>query len=215
MLGHEVASACDSFDLLERHCALAVQMARTHTAAMAVLARLTGGVRVSGASRRLGRLRLGCCGPIQHRSRSFAASAMAAGSLSVVAVGMLADEVDHLAIAAGSLSAPHAPSCTLGKPRSRSRGLGLVELGGANKLHHGIGGGIKRVFVGVFLLGPGEAGGDCCRQLSDMQATRRGERPCASAISAIRRARLAAQAEAPNVSLRGRRWGALSTKSWT
>jgi hypothetical protein len=46
MLGHEVASACDSFDLLDRHCALAVQMACTHTAAMAVLARLTGGASV-------------------------------------------------------------------------------------------------------------------------------------------------------------------------
>jgi hypothetical protein len=99
---------------------------------------------------------------------------------------MLADEVDHLAIAVGSLSAVAArlmhhseavPAVVhIGEAEEQVAcgGLGLVELGGANKLHHGIGGGIKRVLVGVFLLGPGEAGGDCCRQLSDMQAIRRG-----------------------------------------
>jgi len=53
-------------------------------------------------------------------------------------------------------------------------GLGLIELGGANKVHHGIGGGIKGIVVGVFLLSPGEASGDCCRQLGDTRAIRRG-----------------------------------------
>jgi hypothetical protein len=52
--------------------------------------------------------------------------------------------------------------------------LGLVELGRGDELHHGIGGGIQLVLIGVFLLGHSEAGGDRCRQLSDMQAICRG-----------------------------------------
>jgi hypothetical protein len=104
----------------------------------------------------------------------------------VVVVGMVADEVNHLTIAVGRLSAVAArlvhhseavPAIMdVGKAQEQvacSR-LGLVELGGANQVHYGIGGGIKRVLVSIFLLGPGEAGGDRRFELRDLQAIRRG-----------------------------------------
>ena len=92
----------------------------------------------------------------------------------IVVVGMLADEVDHLAIAVGGLSAVTArlvhhseavPAVVhVGEASEQvacSR-LGLDKLGSANQVHYGVGGDIKRVLVSIFLLGPGEAGGDCC-----------------------------------------------------
>ena len=104
----------------------------------------------------------------------------------VVVVGMLADEVDHLAIAVGRLSAVAARLVHHSEPipavvhvgeadqQVACGRLGLVELGGADELHHGIGGGIELVLIGVFLLGHPEARGDLCHQFIDGQAMRRG-----------------------------------------
>jgi len=112
---------------------------------------------------------------------------------SVVVVWVLADEVDHHTIAVGRLSAiaarlvhhsePVPTVVHVGEPEEQvacSR-LGLIELGGTDEVHHGIGGGIKGVLVEVFLLGPGEAGGNRCLQLCDGQAIRSG------ALVALRR----------------------------
>jgi hypothetical protein len=86
------------------------------------------------------------------------------GHASVLVVGIAAEEVDHLAIAFDRLSAIAArlvdhskaiPAIVhVGEADQQVAGgcLRLVELGGANKVHHGIGGGIKRILVGVFLL---------------------------------------------------------------
>ncbi len=94
----------------------------------------------------------------------------------VVVVGMLADEFDHLAIAVGRLSVVAAHLVHHSEPipavvhvgeadqQVACGRLGLVELGGADELHHGIGGGIELVLMGVFLLGHPEARGDLCHQ---------------------------------------------------
>src|SRR6202045_1745443 len=100
----------------------------------------------------------------------------------LVVVGVVPDECDHLAVTVGSLPAVAArvvhhseaiPAVVhVGEAAEQvacSR-LGLVKLGSANQVHYGVGGDIKRVLVSIFLLGPGEAGGDCCRQLGDLQA---------------------------------------------
>ena len=104
----------------------------------------------------------------------------------VIVVGMLADEVDHLAIAVGRLSAvaarlvhhseavPAVVHVGEADQQVACGRLGLVELGRADELHHGIGGGIKLVLIGVFLLGHPEARGDLCLQLANLQAMRRG-----------------------------------------
>jgi hypothetical protein len=104
----------------------------------------------------------------------------------IVAVGMLADEVDHLAIAVGRLSAvaarlvhhseavPAVVHVGEADQQVACGRLGLVELGCGDELHHGIGGGVQLVLIGVFLLGHSEARGDRCRQLIDGQAMRRG-----------------------------------------
>src|SRR5580704_206207 len=100
----------------------------------------------------------------------------------LVVVGVVPDECDHLAVTVGSLPAVAArlvhhseaiPAVVhVGEAAERvacSR-LGLVKLCSANQVHYGVGGDIKRVLVSIFLLGPGEAGGDCCRQLGNLQA---------------------------------------------
>ena len=104
----------------------------------------------------------------------------------VVVVGMLADEFDHLAIAVGRLSVVAAHLVHHSEPipavvhvgeadqQVACGRLGLVELGGADELHHGIGGGIELVLIGVFVLGHPEARGDLCHQFIDGQAMCRG-----------------------------------------
>jgi len=79
------------------------------------------------------------------------------GSLLELVVGMLADEVDHLAIAVGRLSAVAArlvhhseavPAVVhIGEADQQVAcgRLGLVELGRGDELHHGIGGGVQFV----------------------------------------------------------------------
>src|ERR1700722_3618900 len=97
----------------------------------------------------------------------------------LVVVGVLPDECDHLAVTVGSLPAVAArlvhhseaiPAVVhvgeAAERAARSR-LGLVKLGSANQVHYDVGGDIQRVLL---LLGPGEAGGDCCGQLGDLQA---------------------------------------------
>jgi hypothetical protein len=104
----------------------------------------------------------------------------------VVVVGMLADEVDHFAIAVGGLSgvAARLMHHSEAVPAVMHVGetdqkvtcgcLGLVEPVGADEVHDGIGGGIKLVLIGVFLLGHAQARGDLCRQLIDGQGMGRG-----------------------------------------
>jgi hypothetical protein len=82
------------------------------------------------------------------------------GSLTVLATGL----IDH---AEAIVAIVH-----VGEQQQEIAGglLGLVELGSANQVHYGVGGDNKRILVSIFLLGFGEAGGDCCRQLGDLQA---------------------------------------------
>jgi hypothetical protein len=100
----------------------------------------------------------------------------------LVVVGVVPDECDHLAVTVGSLpgvaarlvhhseSIPAVVHIGEAAEQVACSRLGLVKLGSANQVHYGVGGDIKRVLVSIFLLGPGEAGGDCCRQLGDLQA---------------------------------------------
>jgi hypothetical protein len=104
----------------------------------------------------------------------------------IVVVGMLTDEVDHFAIAVGSLSVvavrlvdhteavPAVVHVAEADLQVACGSLGLIKLARRDELHHGIGGGIKLVLMGVFRLGHPKTRGERCRQLSDRQAMRGG-----------------------------------------
>jgi len=59
-------------------------------------------------------------------------------------------------------------------PASTLRAPGDVCFAVADEVHHGIGGGIELVLIGVCLLGHPEARGDLCLQLTNVEAMRRG-----------------------------------------
>jgi hypothetical protein len=124
----------------------------------------------------------------------------------VVAVGTLANEVDHLAIAVGRVAAvaarlvhhaePVPAIVHIGEAQEQvvCGRLGFIELARGKELHHGIGSGIERIVVSIFLLGPRQkCGGNLCqaRGSGGFIASRRGLSRCIWALTSLSRSAVA------------------------